>query len=62
MDQAVDIKFEIGFKEWERIRLELRVIRAARRNLCCRVTLQDGRLAGSFTLQAAFELEKFLPA
>ena len=63
VDQAVDIKFAIGFAEWERIRLELareqRAVAASSRFRRACATAAFGR---SFTLQVAFELEKFLPA
>jgi hypothetical protein len=62
VDQAVDIKFSIGFEEWEKIRLELARESRAQAEFAFPTILADGRLAGSFTLQVAFELEKFLPA
>lgn len=62
VDQSVDIKFAIGFEEWERIRLELARESSARAEFAFPAVLSDGRLAASFTLHVAFELEKFLPA
>ncbi|MGZ3723767.1 MAG: hypothetical protein ACXVA9_12580 [Bdellovibrionales bacterium] len=62
VDQAVDIKFSIGFEEWERIRLELARESRSLGEFAFSASLVDGRLAGSFTFQVAFELEKFLPA
>lgn len=62
VDQSVDIKFEIAFNEWERIRLELARGSSSQAEFVFSAALADGRLAGSFTFQVAFELEKFLPA
>ena len=62
VDQSVDIKFAIAFEEWERIRLELARESRSLGEFAFSASLADGRLAGSFTLQVAFELEKFLPA
>jgi len=62
VDQTVDIKYAISFNEWERIRLELARDSRSLAEFAFSASLADGRLAGSFTVQAAFELEKFLPA
>ena len=62
VDQTVDIKFAIGFEEWERIRLEMARESTAKAEFAFPALLSDGRLAASFTLHVAFELEKFLPA
>ena len=62
VDQSVDIKFEIGFNEWERIRLELARDSRSTAEFALNANLADGRLAASFHFRVAFELEKFLPA
>jgi hypothetical protein len=62
VDQAVDIKFAISFDEWERVRLELARDSRSLAEFAFSAALEDGRLAASFTLQVAFDLEKFLPA
>ena len=62
VDQAVDIKFEIAFNEWERIRQELARASASEGEFVFPARLSDGRLAGSFTFNVGFDLEKFLPA
>lgn len=62
VDQAVDIRFEIGFEEWERLRLELVKDGRAQGEFAISASLRDGRLAASIHFQVAFELEKFLPA
>jgi hypothetical protein len=62
VDQSVDIKFAIGFEEWERIRMELAREQRGLGEFTFSASLRDGRLAASFTFQLAFELEKFLPA
>lgn len=62
VDQPVDIRLEMSFEEWERLRLELARESRAQIEFAISATLSDGRLAGSFHLQVAFELEKFLPA
>jgi hypothetical protein len=61
VDQTVDIKFAMAFSEWERIRLELARDSRSLAEFSFSAMLGDGRLAGSFTVQIAFELEKFLP-
>jgi hypothetical protein len=62
VDQSVDIKFGIDFADWERIRLELAREGRSHSEFAFSASLHDGRLAASFAFQAAFELEKFLPA
>lgn len=62
VDQSVDFKFEIGFEEWERLRLELAKTGRAASEFVFAARLHDGRLAATFTFDVAFELEKFLPA
>jgi hypothetical protein len=62
VDQSVDFKFSIPFEEWERLRLELARESKALGEFVLQAQLKDGRLAGHFTVRAAFELEKFLPA
>ncbi len=62
VNQAVDFKFTIPFEEWERLRLTLASEGKGREEFVVQAQMQDGRLAGQFSFQAAFELEKFLPA
>jgi hypothetical protein len=62
VDQSVDIKFEITFGEWERIRMELARSQRSAGEFVFPARLRDGRLAASFTFQVGFQLEKFLPA
>lgn len=62
VDQSVDFKFSIPFDEWERIRLSLARESTAHAEFALQAQLRDGRSAGHFTIRAAFELEKFLPA
>jgi hypothetical protein len=62
VDQSVDIKFALAFKDWERIRLELARDQHSVGEFALSVALADGRLAGSLSVQTAFDLEKFLPA
>jgi hypothetical protein len=62
VDQTVDFKFGIGFEEWERIRLELAKTGRSTGEFVFSARLLDGRLAATFTFEAAFELEKFLTA
>lgn len=62
VDQSVDYRFEISKGEFERLRLDLAREGQAQTEFVVRSFLSDGRSAGSFHFQAAFELEKFLPA
>ena len=62
VDQAVDIRCEIAFAEWERLRLELAREARSQGEFAISVGLRDGRLGASISFQVAFELEKFLPA
>jgi hypothetical protein len=62
VDQTVDIKFALDFTDWERIRLELARDSRSVAEFAFSAALADGRLAGMFTVQTAFDLDKFLPA
>lgn len=62
VDQSVDYRFEIPKPEFERLRLELARETRAIAEYAVNCFLEDGRSVGTFTFQAAFELEKFLPA
>lgn len=62
VDQAVDFKFSLSFEEWERIRLTLARETSMTTEFALQAQLSDGRSCGLFTIRAAFELEKFLPA
>lgn len=62
LDQPVDYKFEIGFDEWERLRLELAKESRGESEFVFHAYLADGRQASSFSFQVGFELEKLLPA
>ncbi len=62
VDQSVDFKFSLSAEEWERIRLTLAREGAAAADFAIQAQLKDGRSCGLFTIGAAFELEKFLPA
>jgi hypothetical protein len=62
LDQSLDYKFEIGFEEWERLRLEMARGSEMRSEFVLQAYLADGRAAASYTFQVAFQLEKFLPA
>ena len=61
VDQTVDIKFEIGFNEWELIRQQLARTASTREEFVLMAHLADGRLAATLTFEAVFEMEKFLP-
>jgi hypothetical protein len=60
--QSVDIRYELGEAERERLRLELARESKTTTEFVLPVSLNDGRLAATVTLRAAFDLEKFLPA
>lgn len=62
VDQSVDFKFSLPFEEWERIRSTLAREGRAQAEFSLQAQLADGRSCGLFTIRAAFELEKFLPA
>lgn len=62
VDQSVDFQFSIPFEEWERVRLTLAREGQASAEFAVQARLADGRSCGLFTIRAAFELEKFLPA
>lgn len=62
VDQDVDCKFSMRFEDWEQIRLQLAKESHHASEFVVQAQLADGRLAGRFAFQAAFELEKFLPA
>ena len=62
VDQAVDFKFSLRFEDWERVRLSLAKDSLASAEFIVQAQLVDGRSAGRFAFQVAFELEKFLPA
>lgn len=62
LDQDVDYKFGMDPGEWERLRLELARDSRAQSEFVFPAYLADGRVAASVTFQAAFQLEKFLPA
>lgn len=62
VDQTVDFKFSLSFEEWENLRLELARHQEGQAELVVTAALADGRSAGQFVFQAAFQLEKFLPA
>mgnify|MGYP000909002311 CR=1 FL=1 len=62
VDQAVDFKFSLNAEEWERLRLTLARETSGEGEFAIQARLLDGRSCGLFTVRAAFELEKFLPA
>lgn len=62
LDQAIDVRFEIAFADWERIRLELARGLETRSEFVVQALLADGRSAAHLTFDVAFQLEKFLPA
>ncbi|NJL25781.1 MAG: hypothetical protein HC902_11800 [Calothrix sp. SM1_5_4] len=62
VDQPVDYKFEIGFAEWEAIRLDLARESRAREEFVFQAYLADGRMAATFSFQVQFEMERFLPS
>ena len=62
VDQAVNFRFGLTFEEWENIRLSLAREQRMQSEFSVQAQLADGRSAGRFTFQVAFELEKFLPA
>jgi hypothetical protein len=62
VDQSVDFQFSIPFEEWELVRLNLAREGQASAEFAVQARLADGRSCGLFTIRAAFELEKFLPA
>ena len=62
VDQSVDFKFGLSLEEWEKLRLTLARESVATEDFTIQAQLADGRSAGRFRFQVAFELEKFLPA
>jgi hypothetical protein len=61
VDQSVDFKFGLSFEEWEKLRLSLAREQRSSDEFAVQAQLADGRLAGSFTFQVAFEIERLLP-
>jgi hypothetical protein len=62
VEQTVDFKFEIGFNEWQRIRLDLARDSRSAGEFVLSAHLRDGRLAASLAFQAAFTAQRFLPS
>lgn len=62
LEQAIDYRFEIGFQEWEELRLNMARNSRAETEFVFQAYLRDGRSAASFAFRVAFQLEKFLPS